>query len=80
MSLELDDLGLTTNQIYANILRTIDNSLKSGILPLGKAVEQYVEWQQIHRGVDQLTKQIAGESNSAKRQELAKERAELYQK
>lgn len=78
MNLEL--VGLTIDQVYANILHTIDNNLKSDVLPLDEAVQQYVEQQQIQKRIDQLTKLIAKESNSAKRQELARERAELFKK
>ena len=69
--------GLTIDQIYANILRTIDSNLKSDVLPLCEAVGQYIERQQIQKRIDQLTKRIAREPNSARRQELAKERAKL---
>lgn len=72
--------GLTIDQIYANILHTIDNNLKSDELSLDEAVKQYIERQQIQKRIDQLTKQIAKEPNSARRQELAKERAKLLQK
>lgn len=72
--------GLTIDQIYANILHTIDNNLKSDVMSLDEAVEQYAEQQQIQKRIDRLTKQIAKEPNSARRQELAKERAELLQK
>lgn len=70
--------GLTIDQIYANILHAIDNSLKYDALPLNEAVKQYVERQQIQKRIDQLTKQIAREPNSARRQELARERASLW--
>ena len=70
--------GLTIDQIYANILHAIDNSLKSDVMSLDEAVEQYAEQQQIQKRIDQLTKQIAKEPNSARRQELAKERASLW--
>lgn len=73
-------IGLTIDQIYANILHAIDNDLKSDVLPLDGAVKLYTERQQIQKRIDQLTKQIAREPNSARRQELAKERAELLQK
>ena len=69
--------GLTIDQIYANILHAIDDSLKSDVLPLGGAVERYTGRQQIQKRIDQLTKQITREPNSARRQELAKERAQL---
>lgn len=69
--------GLTIDQIYANILHTIDSNLKPDVLPLDEAAKQYNEQQQIQKRIDQLTKQIAKEPNSARRQELAKERAEL---
>lgn len=72
--------GLTIDQMYANILHTIDNNLKSDVLLLDEAVKQYAERQQIQKRIDQLTKQIAKEPNSARRQELAKERAKLLQK
>lgn len=70
--------GLTIDQIYANILHTIDNNLKSDELSLDEAAEQYVGRQQIQKRIDQLTKQIAREPNSARRQELARERASLW--
>lgn len=72
--------GLTIDQIYANILHIIDSNLKSDVLPLDEAVKLYTERQQIQKRIDQLTKQIAREPNSARRQELAKERAKLLQK
>ena len=75
MNLEL--VGLTIDQVYANILHTINNNLKYDILPLDKAVEQYVGRWQIQKMIDQLTKLIAKEPNSARRQVLARERAEL---
>ena len=79
-TVDLTLIGLTIDQIYANILHAIDNSLKSDDLPLDKAVGQYIERQQIQKRIDQLTKQIAREPNSARRQELAKERALLLMK
>lgn len=72
--------GLTIDQVYANILHIIDSNLKSDVLPLDEAVKLYTERQQIQKRIDQLTKQIAREPNSARRQELAKERAKLLQK
>ena len=72
--------GLTIDQIYANILHIIDSNLKSDVLPLDEAVKLYTERQQIQKRIDQLTKQIAREPNSARRQELAKERALLLMK
>lgn len=79
-TVDLTLTGLTIDQIYANILHAIDNNLKSDVMSLDEAVEQYVGRQQIQKRIDQLTKQIAKEPNSARRQELAKERAELLQK
>lgn len=79
-TMDLELAGLTIDQIYANILHAIDNNLKSDVMSLDEAVEQYVGRQQIQKRIDQLTKQIAKEPNSARRQELAKERAELLQK
>lgn len=76
-TVDLTLIGLTVDQIYANILHTIDNNLKSDVMSLDEAVEQYVGRQQIQKRIDQLTKQIAKEPNSARRQELAKERARL---
>lgn len=76
-NMDLTLIGLTIDQIYANILHAIDNSLKSDELSLDKAVKQYVGRQQIQKRIDQLTKLIAKEPNSAKRQGLAKERAQL---
>lgn len=70
--------GLTIDQIYASILHSIDDSLKPDVLPLGEAIKQYAERQQIQQRIDQLTKQIAREPNSARRQELARERASLW--
>lgn len=70
--------GLTIDQIYANILHTIDSNLESNVLPLDEAVKLYAERQQIQKRIDRLTKQIAKEPNSARRQELAKERASLW--
>lgn len=70
--------GLTIDQIYANILHAIENNLKSDVLPLDEAVKLYAERQQIQKRIDQLTKQIAREPNSARRQELARERASLW--
>ena len=70
--------GLTVDQIYANILHAIENNLKSDVLPLDEAVKLYAERQQIQKRIDQLTKQIAREPNSARRQELARERASLW--
>ena len=78
MNLEL--VGLTIDQIYANILHTINNNLKSDVMSLDEAVEQYVERQQTQKRIAQLTKQIAKEPNSARRQELAKERVLLLKK
>lgn len=72
--------GLTIDQIYANILHIIDSNLKSDVLPLDEAVKLYTERQQIQKRIDQLTKQIAREPNSARRQELAKERALLTER
>lgn len=77
-TMDLTLTGLTIDQIYANILRTIDNSLKSDELSLDEAVKQYAEQRQIQKRIDQLAKQIAKEPNSARRQELAKERAGLW--
>ena len=71
---------LTIYQIYANILHTINNNLKSDVMSLDEAVEQYVERQQTQKRIAQLTKQIAKEPNSARRQELAKERVLLLKK
>lgn len=79
-TVDLTLTGLTIDQIYANILHIIDSNLKSDVLPLDEAVKLYTERQQIQKRIDQLTKQIAREPNSARRQELAKERAELLQK
>lgn len=79
-TVDLTLTGLTIDQIYANILHAIDNDLKSDVLLLDEAVKQYAERQQIQKRIDQLTKQIAREPNSARRQELAKERAKLVQK
>ena len=76
-TVDLTLIGLTIDQIYANILHAIDNSLKSDDLPLDEAVKLYAERQQIQKRIDQLTKQIAREPNSARRQELARERAGL---
>ena len=76
-TMDLTLIGLTIDQIYANILHAIDNSLKSDKLSLDEAVKQYVERQQVQKRIDQLTKQITKEPNSARRQELAKERAVL---
>lgn len=78
-TVDLTLTGLTIDQIYANILHAIGNSLKSDILSLDEAVKQYAEQQQIQKRIDQLTKQIAKEPNSARRQELAKKRAELME-
>lgn len=72
--------GLTIDQIYSNVLHAIDNNLKSDVMSLDESVERYVGRQQIQKRVDQLTKQIAREPNSARRQELAKERALLLMK
>lgn len=79
-TMDLTLTGLTIDQIYANILHVIESSLKSDDLPLDKAVEQYIERQQIQKRIDQLTKQIVKEPNSARRQELAKERVLLLKK
>lgn len=79
-TVDLTLTGLTIDQIYANILHIIDSNLKSDVLPLDEAVKLYAERQQIQKRIDQLTKQIAKEPNSARRQELAKERSELLQK
>ena len=76
-TIDLTLSGLTVDQIYANILHAIDNNLESDVLPLEEAVGQYIERQQIQKRIDQLTKRIAWEPNSARRQELAKERAKL---
>lgn len=77
-AVDLTLIGLTIDQIYANILHTIDNDLKSDVLLLDEAVKLYTERQRIQKRIDQLTKQIAKEPNSARRQELAKERAMLW--
>ena len=79
-TVDLTLIGLTIDQIYGNILHAIDNNLKSDVLPLDEAVKLYAERQQIQKRIDQLTKQIAKEPNSAKRQELARERAMLAEK
>lgn len=79
-AVDLTLIGLTIDQIYANILHAIDNNLKSDVLPLDEAAKLYAERQQIQKRIDQLTKQIAREPNSARRQELAKERALLLKK
>ena len=70
-------IGNSVDQIYANILRHIDGKLRTDAMPLSDAVNDYEHNIEVQKQIDKLTKQIAKEPNSAKRQELAKERAEL---
>lgn len=70
-------IGNTVDQIYGNFLHRLEPKLQSDKLPLPQAIEQYNQQQSAQRQIDRLTKQIANEPNSAKRQELARQRAEL---
>ena len=73
-------IGNSVDQIYANILHHIDGKLKTDTMPLNEAVNDYEHMIDVKKQIDKLTKQIAKEPNSARRQRLAKERAKLLQK
>ena len=77
---QLELIGNSVDQIYANILHHIDEKLRTDAMSLIDAVNDYEHNIEVQKQIDKLTKQIAKEPNSARRQELAKERAELLQK
>lgn len=70
-------IGNSVDQIYANILHNIDKKLRTDVMPLSDAINDYEHKIEVQKQIDKLTKQIAREPSSAKRQKLAKERAEL---
>lgn len=74
---DFEIIGNSVDQIYASILHTLEPKLHSDTMPLNKAIEEYEHKLDIQKQIDKLTKEIAREPNSARKQELAKRRAEL---
>ena len=70
-------IGNSVDQIYSNILHALDSKLCSDMMPLDKAIDEYEHKLDIQKQIDKLTKEIAREPNSAKKQELTKARARL---
>lgn len=52
-------IGNSVDQIYANILRHIDGKLRTDVMPLSDAVNDYEHNIEVQKQIDKLTKQIA---------------------
>lgn len=69
--------GNSIEQIYASLIHQIEPSVLIDNYKISEAVELYQHQKLARRQIEQLNKQIQREPNTAKRQELAKQRADI---